>query len=307
MVIFCSALWEYSRGEPALHYSANVRLVVRLHVFSGLNPGWHFANSIAKGAGESPPLRMGNSWIRRHMECAKHLQRLSRVLLCDRGLDWHVCCNQWWGGSHSGWKGHLIRHLRYAIVCIQEGRRLTVTPGIHVSTAGKCDGGTAILPANSRFTMPVLKINGLSVCIDGAGCSRKTAPPLNAMGMQSQSPFKSKQLPIESCLRTCRNTRAVLVSSTRKTENQLNQLGFHCDDIIEANAHGHKSVSNLPFTKPGVSYLVIGGHPHIALQLNLRPRQKNYIPEGYCTWVPKDVVDPFISVLRCCSKHRSIF
>ena len=131
--------------------------------------------------------------------------------------------------------------------------------------------------------MPVLKISGLSVCSDGAGCSRKTAPPLNAMGMQSQSPFKSKQLPIESCLRTCRNTRAVLVSSARKTENHLNQLGFHRDDIIEANAHGHKSVSNLPFTKPGVSYVVIGGHPHIALQLNLRPQQKNYIPEGCCT------------------------
>lgn len=50
-LFFCSALWEYSRGEPALHYSANVRLVVRLHVFSGLNPGWHFGQFNCKRRG----------------------------------------------------------------------------------------------------------------------------------------------------------------------------------------------------------------------------------------------------------------
>lgn len=298
MVILWSALWEYSRGEPALLYSANVGLVVRLNVFSGLNPGWHFGQFNCKRRG-------GN----RHMECAKHSQRLSRVLVCDRGLDMsvEVSANQCWGGSQSGWKGHLIRHLRYAIVCIQEGRRFNSwDPCLHCWKVWRRNSHP---PRNSRFTMPVLKINGLSVCSDGAGCSRKTAPPLNAMGLQIQSRFKTKQLPIESCLRTCRNTPAVWVSSTRKTENQLNQLGFHRDDLFEANAHGHKSVSNLPFTKPGVSMCFLRCHwgtsPH---RLATKPEAtaKNCIPEGYCTWVPKDAVDPFVSFLRGCSKHRSI-
>ena len=205
------------------------------------------ANSIAKGAGESA------YGVR---EALTEIVPGTRLRPRSWHVRWSLC--QCWGGSQSGWKGHLIRHLRYAIVCIQEGRRFNSwDPCLHCWKVWRRNSHP---PRNSRFTMPVLKINGLSVCSDGAGCSRKTAPPLNAMGLQIQSRFKTKQLPIESCLRTCRNTPAVWVSSTRKTENQLNQLGFHRDDLFEANAHGHKSVSNLPFTKPGVSMCFLRCH-----------------------------------------------